>query len=263
MPSLGLGLSVSRPQTMLNPFDVDAVAFFDRASITDGTQKSAIDTLVRDLKAASLWSKMTALYPFVGGNATAHSKNLIANQYNITWNGTVAHNSDGVTSNGSTGYGSTNMPRSALPLVELHLAGYLQTVASEFDGTIGIDDGGSGHFTELYHTAGASTEFGNNTASTAAGFASAPGMAIGTRSATQDLFLAPSQSSFSTNTSTALSDHLAGNFFILAVNRNGSAALFCSDTHSLISAGDALSLAEAIAYREIVTTFQTALGRNV
>jgi len=87
--------------------DSDAVAFFSRASISDGTQQSAINTLVASLKGHGIWTKLDALYPFVGGSATPHSKNLIANTYNITWNGSPTHNSSGVTGDASTAYGDT------------------------------------------------------------------------------------------------------------------------------------------------------------
>jgi hypothetical protein len=56
--------------------DVDALAFIAAASITDSTQQSAIDTLVKSLKSANIWTKMKALYPFVGGTATTHKFNL-------------------------------------------------------------------------------------------------------------------------------------------------------------------------------------------
>ena len=56
--------------------DPDAQAFLTAAAITDPTITSAIDTLVVQLKADSIWSKMKALYPFVGGTASTHKYNL-------------------------------------------------------------------------------------------------------------------------------------------------------------------------------------------
>lgn len=80
--------------------------FFEAAGITDSTQKSAVSTLVVDL--ASIWNKFAIIYPFVGGNSSAHSYNLVGpSTYQITWGGTLAHNADGITGNGSTGYGNT------------------------------------------------------------------------------------------------------------------------------------------------------------
>lgn len=89
-------------------YDADAQAFFTAAGITDDTQKTAINTLVVDLKAYSVWSKLYALYPFVGGSATPHSYNLVNPAlYQITWGGTITHDSSGVQGNGTTGFGNT------------------------------------------------------------------------------------------------------------------------------------------------------------
>lgn len=57
--------------------DPDAVAFLSAAGITDPTIESAVNTLVVDMKAANIWTKMKAVYPFVGGTATTHKWNLI------------------------------------------------------------------------------------------------------------------------------------------------------------------------------------------
>lgn len=107
--------------------DPEAAAFFTRASITDAGQQTAINNLVTSLKQSAtaadgnLWNKFTNgfLYPFVGGNATAHSKNLASNAFNITWAGSVTHGSSGVKSDGSSGYGDTGLTPSTAPLAEL------------------------------------------------------------------------------------------------------------------------------------------------
>jgi len=57
-------------------YDPDAQAFFTAAGITDATQKSAVNTLVTDLKGYGIWSKMLAVYPLVGGTATTCKYNL-------------------------------------------------------------------------------------------------------------------------------------------------------------------------------------------
>jgi hypothetical protein len=74
--------------------DPDAQAFLTATGITDPTITSAIDTLVLDLKAASLWTKMKALYPFVGGTSTTHKYNLVDPAdtdaaFRLTFNGTL------------------------------------------------------------------------------------------------------------------------------------------------------------------------------
>ncbi len=58
-------------------YDTNAQAFITAAGITDAGQKSAVNTLVLSLKSGNIWSKMKAVYPFVGGTATSHKFNLI------------------------------------------------------------------------------------------------------------------------------------------------------------------------------------------
>ena len=93
-------------------FDSDAAAYFAAAGITDPTQKAAYNTLVVALKGYSIYSKLFALYPFLGGTASSHKWNAINPvdsdaAFRIVWNGGVTHSSNGVQCNGTTGYGDT------------------------------------------------------------------------------------------------------------------------------------------------------------
>ena len=91
-------------------FDPDAQAFITAAGITDATQKTAINTLVVDLKGYSIWSKMKALYPFCGGTNSQHSWNLKNTaQYQISWFGGVTSSVNGVQFNGMNSYGNTGL----------------------------------------------------------------------------------------------------------------------------------------------------------
>lgn len=93
-------------------YDPDAQAFFTAAGITNVTQKGAVNGLVQALKGYSLWTKMKAIYPFVGGTATTHKFNLknpadTDGAFRIVFNGGVTHSANGVQFDGSTGYGDT------------------------------------------------------------------------------------------------------------------------------------------------------------
>lgn len=75
--------------------DPDAQAFIDATGIT-GTDATAINTLVLDLKGANLWTKMYALWPFVGGTSTTNRYNLIdTTQYLLSFSGSQTFNSTG------------------------------------------------------------------------------------------------------------------------------------------------------------------------
>lgn len=93
--------------------DVDAQAFITAANIIDVTQRSAINTLVTYYKSNSVWTKLLAFYPMVGGTAFAHKFNLVNpldtnGAFRITFNGTWNHSSTGAKPNGVNAYGDTH-----------------------------------------------------------------------------------------------------------------------------------------------------------
>ena len=67
---------IINPYSFGVPYDADAQAFLTAASITDPTISGAINTLVVQMKADNIWTKMKAIYPLVGGTATTHKWNL-------------------------------------------------------------------------------------------------------------------------------------------------------------------------------------------
>ena len=110
--------------------DFDAFRFIELANITDFTQVSAINTLVLNLKGTGLWTLLEAIYPLVGGNATAHSYNLKnTSTYRVSWNGGITHNSLGIIGDGS-GFGNTTFVPTALPQDSIHIGVYTRTTGS-------------------------------------------------------------------------------------------------------------------------------------
>jgi hypothetical protein len=98
---------------IISSIDPDAEAFLTAAAITDPTITSAIDTLVVQLKADGIWTKMKALYPFVGGTASTHKWNLkdprdLDAAFRLVFSGGITHSSGGIQGNGVNGYYNTN-----------------------------------------------------------------------------------------------------------------------------------------------------------
>ena len=94
--------------------DTDAQAFLNAAIITNTTQANAINTLVTDLKTAGVWTKMKAIYPFVGGTAESHKWNLkdprdLNDAFRIQFYGGWTHSSTGILPNGSNAYADTKL----------------------------------------------------------------------------------------------------------------------------------------------------------
>jgi hypothetical protein len=94
--------------------DASATAFSNAAGLVDTTQRTAINTLVKDLKRFGLWSKIKAFYPFVGGSATSHKYNLVDprdtnDAYRLTFSGGWTHDSNGAQCNGTNTTANTNL----------------------------------------------------------------------------------------------------------------------------------------------------------
>jgi hypothetical protein len=127
--SLGLN---SRSSSSVDP---DAQAFITAAGITDPTQQTAINSLVVNLKANGLWTKMNAIYPFVGGTSSTHKWNLkdprdLDAAYRLVFSGGWTHSSTGATPNGVNAYADTFLIPSAV-LNYASLSYYSRTSTAE------------------------------------------------------------------------------------------------------------------------------------
>jgi hypothetical protein len=93
--------------TPATTYDTDAQAYFTTANITDTTEKTAWNAFVVGAKSDGFWNDLQVINPLLGSAAAKtaiNAKNPA--QHAITWNGTVTHNADGVTGNGTNGYGN-------------------------------------------------------------------------------------------------------------------------------------------------------------
>jgi hypothetical protein len=105
--------------------DPDAQAFLNAAGITDATITAAIDTLVTDLKGYGIWTKMKAIYPFVGGTASTHKFNLkdprdLDVAFRLVFSGGLTHSSDGVLPNGTNGFAETFLANTQMAQSSIH-----------------------------------------------------------------------------------------------------------------------------------------------
>jgi hypothetical protein len=120
---IGISIANSCGLNRLPSFN-PAEAFLTATGITDTTIVDAINTLVYDLQIYQLWSKMKALYPFVGGTAETNSYNLInPAEFQLAWNGGWTYSGAGATPNGTTGYANTGLlPSDVLNQNSTHLS---------------------------------------------------------------------------------------------------------------------------------------------
>lgn len=246
-------------------YEPDSEAFFTAAGITDATQKLAVDTLVRDLKRYGLWSKMTAIYPFVGGTASAHSYNLKNTaQYQITWNGTVTHNSNGITGNGTNGYGNLNIAPNAIGTQnDQHISIYSRTDINQSSYDIysvgaSSDSGILIRFLGSFNPKINMTGWPNAAVSTSLG--------LFTASRTSSTLLRGYQNNITrySPASYASATPSANNLFICAGNNGaGVANNFSTRNYAFASVGTGLDDTQAANLYTAVQVFQTILNRQV
>ena len=92
-------------------YDADAQAFITATGIS-GTNATATNQLVLDLKAANIWTKMKAIYPFVGNTSASQKYNLKDSRdldaaYRLTFFGGGTFSANGYQCNGTNSYGNT------------------------------------------------------------------------------------------------------------------------------------------------------------
>ena len=97
-------------------YDAAATALFARFTTPPtGARKRAINTFITALKTAGVWTKLDALYVVAAADSQAATRNWVADQYNLTVNGTPTFTVDrGYTGNGTNGYLGTGAVPSAL-----------------------------------------------------------------------------------------------------------------------------------------------------
>jgi hypothetical protein len=256
------------------PVDADAQAFITAASITDPTQQSAINTLVVDLKGYNIWTKMKAVYPFVGGTSSTHKFNLknpldTDAAFRLVFNGGFTHNSNGITGNGTNGYADTkfNPVSQSSNLNSFFMSVYSRTnsnagnayeIANADDYSIGTKFTGiitrysnNNRYIAVggnYNTANSETD--------SRGF-----YCCGTNgSSTQILYKNGSNVLSGTSPQTGFSNC---NLAVSAVINLTSIAGYSSKNLAFAHIGDGLTSTEAANLYTTVQTFQTALNRNV
>jgi len=256
-------------------YDIDALAFISAATITDVTQKNAINTLVVDLKLNSLWAKMKAIYPFVGGTASQHKYNLkdprdLDAAYRLVFSGGWTHSTTGAKPNGTTAYADTKFNLSThLPnaVNSNHISLYIRENIDEFKVDMGIIGlAGTGVFLDIESRISNICYYGNLRANTAISFSNTDsrGLHINTRTSNtlQKAFI---NSTLKGSDLNSTSGTINGNISLGARNNlaNVRYDLFSSKQQAFATIGDGLTDAEATAFYNAVQAYQTTLNRQI
>jgi hypothetical protein len=267
---------MSRYRTLLiSQLDPNAKAFLTVTGITDATITSALDTLATDLKSYGIWTKMKAIYPFVGGTATTHKFNLkdprdLDVAFRLIFSGGITHSNNGFLPNGTNGFADTRLNTAfyGLTKTSVNLSVYSRTNSNSgqpYDIGNSSNLAGTADPTYLitrYNTnvsvvGIADQSFATSIASTdSTGFFSG-----GTNgSSTQKIF----KNGNLIKTGTAGTGALANQpLYIGANNSNGVASLFSNKQYAFATIGDGLTDTEASNLYLAVQKFQTTLSRQV
>jgi hypothetical protein len=283
---VGPGGNVTSNSAILTVEDPDWGAFRVAAGITDATQKSAGNTLVVALKAGGFWTRMVALYPFLGGSASSHKYNLkdprdldAAKRLEfVDAGGSFTHSSNGALPAGGA-YAKTFVDfNTDLPAYSLAWGVYNRTATapSSDEMLIGQGTGFAGPHIDIYSTnrIDAATAQQNTAGSplttTVTGVSGALTGLIGFslygfnnariyRGATALTTNVTTRWEYWSNSTPAANRQS----YLWANNGNGTAGNKATRQFAFAFVGYGMTDAQWSAFNTIVTAFQTALGRNV
>lgn len=244
--------------------DTDATAFLTATGITDPTISSAINQLVLDMKAAGVWSKCIAIYPFVGGDAAKHSYNLKnPAAYQITWNGAITHDGNGITGDGSSGYGDTGYNQNTHGTAnDEHVGVYVRTNSANPNiYEIGVSGAAATSLRCLDSSSQIRALSQNATTGFVTSITTSAGLTVISRTVSTEYRVQRNASS--TTISNSSTGRVNGSFFILARNAGGSASGHSNRNIAFATIGLGLTAAEAGDYFTAIEAFQDALSRGV
>jgi hypothetical protein len=242
-------------------YDSDAQAFFDRVTTAGGslstTEQDAVNTLVVQMKADGIWTKMKAIYPMVGASAAACAQNLKSSSFTGSFSAGWTFASTGVTSNGTSAFFDTNLNQSThITNTSQHISYYSRTDSSLDPGEIGI---ATSNTFLLLRSGFYSNQCDSNFVNTPQNL---KGFYLGSRtsSSLRRGFYNGAQVHETTNTPNATSSL---NYYIGALNSNGVAGFFSPKECAFASIGDGLTNDNVSDLYTAVQAFQVTLNRDV
>lgn len=237
-------------------FDPAAAAFFAAAGITDGTQKSAWNDFVIGRKSAGYYSKFHALFPLMGGTANQHKWDAITLTAG-TFSGTVTHDANGITGDGSTGRFDTGLDVASTDENSISFGAYSRTNVDGAEADIGA-------FSEMaiLPRLGNVSYYDDDfpAARIAVGNSDSRGLFSLSRTGATALSAYKNGSSVGTS-SGAASTPASTNFALMAAATDGTRSSTRNIAFAFIAEG--LSDAENADLYTAIQALQTALGREV
>jgi hypothetical protein len=236
----------------------------------DATASGATYQLFYDLFNYGLWSKLHSFYPLLGGNSSGGQavNGRTPGARNMTWNGGLTFSTNGVVSNGTTGWGNTNTTvGNAGSLNDFHMSFYSRT-----DQQVSFTQFDMGTYqdpnqrTQLNSRSTADDTRGVVNATTQGTFSNtnSQGLFTITRRSSSDTEFYRNSTSLgnSSVTSTSLPNGIIG----LAVRYWSVSDVISTPTtrqYAFVTIGSALTDSEVSNLYTAIQNFQTTLGRQV
>lgn len=245
--------------------DSDVFAFITAAGITDTTQFNAINQLVIDLKNFGLWTKMKAIYPFVGGTASAHKFNLKNSldtnaAFRLVFNGGWTHSGNGALPNGTNAYADTFLSPSAI-LSQNNVSMGLYSGTSTSQNGVAMGSSNAISFLRLWPSI---PSFGiyadmNDGSNTSLPNLDGSGFLFGYRTSGTQKKISRRGSIFTLNENSNGINSFS--VYLAASNLSGNPNAYSNYQHRFSFIGDGLTDTEAANLHTTVQAFQTTLGR--
>lgn len=255
--------------------DPDAQAFFDRVTTAGGTlsatEKLAVDTLVKQLKADALWTAMKAIYPMVGASAAACAQNLKSSSFTGTFTSGWTFASTHIVGNGTSAYFDTTIVPTSTENLSWSMGVYMRTnTGSGSNGGFGMAIGSTNNSVR-YYIGPRWTGYGdvsNFTIGQGANEINAPGpnaagLFHGSRTASDAISSRRNNTSLGSNTISISGVNTDRSIYVGGSNSNGSLGLPISDQINYVYFGSGLTNAEMDNLYTAVQAFNTTLSRQV
>lgn len=248
-------------------YDPDAQLFFNAqtaAGVTlTTTQMDAVNQWVVDAKAAGIWTKMIAVYPIVGGTATAHKFNLknpldTNAAFRLVFSGGWTHTSTGMLPNGTNAYADTFLIPNAI-INNNHLSYYIRTDVNLTQVDIGTTNGVNNLDIES-RIANICYSNSSNGALLSYANTSSLGFYINSRLSASS-FKAYKNGLLKATSATGITSSMPFSIFLGA--RNGAPLYYSSKQCAFSTIGDGLTDLESQLFYQITEKYQVALSRNI
>ncbi len=253
-------------------YDVDAQRFFDSSGVSNTTQKSAINQLVLDLKSASVWTKFKAIYPMVGGTASAHKWNLknpvnADTAFRLTFSGTWTHSSTGILPDGATAFADSHLiPNVSLSSGSASMGFYSRTSVAENAVDFGAEESANRFLMYL--------KYSDNTGYYDAYQTTDGRVSVASNTSTKLHILSRTSATRSDvyrdgtaigNSTGSLIGIIPGTYsmYIGASNISGTASVFSTKECAFAFIGAGFSSGEVTSINTAVNTFETTLSRGL